>query len=94
MNAEDPVMENIPKQEEKWYYKPWAIVVAILCFGPLGLIPLWFRPRTKVYIKIGISVIVIAVTIWCARMTVATYGKLMEYYQELSLIMQDQAGKS
>lgn len=94
MNAEDPVMENIPKQEEKWYYKPWAIVVAILCFGPLGLIPLWFRPRTKAYIKIGISVVVIAATVWCARATVSTYGKLMEYYQELSLIMEDQAGKS
>ena len=96
MNKEKPeasykidIEEKPEEQKLPWYYKSWVIVIAILCFGPLGLIPLWFRPRTQVWVKVAISVIVIALTVWMTRETAAVYKRLMQSYEELGQVMQD-----
>ncbi|MFQ5952276.1 MAG: hypothetical protein ACE5JK_02605 [Candidatus Omnitrophota bacterium] len=76
--------ENTHEEEKlEWYYRGWVIAIAILCFGPLGLIPLWFRPKTKMYVKILVSVIVFALTFWVVSETAEMYKKLLEYYREL-----------
>ncbi|MCK4851782.1 MAG: hypothetical protein KAS86_01600 [Candidatus Omnitrophica bacterium] len=80
--------------DEAWYYRPWVITAAILCFGPLGLVPLWFRPGTKAYIKTGVSIAVIALTVWMATGTLEVYKEVMETYEELSLVVGDNADKS
>jgi len=88
LNPEDTF--HAPEAEtpkEEWYYRPWVIVVAIFCFGPLGLIPLWFRPRTNIYLKVFVSVIVIASTVWVTIGTVEIYKDLMERVREISAIL-------
>ena len=69
--------------EMKWYYKPWIIFFAILLFGPLGLILVWFRPNTKLSLKIVITVLVMALTAWMVYGSVTVYGKLIDYYKTL-----------
>lgn len=86
------MMEDARETQTTWYYRPWAIAAAILCFGPLGLVPLWFRPKTKLYIKTGVSIIVIVITVWVVKETAGIYKRLMEYYQELSQVMASEAG--
>jgi hypothetical protein len=71
------------KEELQWYYKSWVIIIAILCFGPLGLFPLWFRPRTKMWVKVTVSVVVIGLTVLMIQQTVEVYEKLLNYYREL-----------
>jgi len=74
-------------RKEQWYYKPWMIVLAILCCGPLGLLPLWFRPRTNIYIKIIVSVAVIAITVSLTIMTANVVKDVMALYQELGELL-------
>ncbi|HPS20909.1 MAG TPA: hypothetical protein PKY78_07995 [Candidatus Omnitrophota bacterium] len=76
------------KTNEKWYFKTWAIVVLILCVGPFGLIPLWFKPRTKLITKLFVSVLVIIGTIWFAKVSYNTATNLIEYYKQLALSLQ------
>ncbi len=81
-------LDDLRKEETmEWYYRPWMIVLAILFFGPLGLVPLWFRPKTKVYVKVLISVVVIALTFWMVRETFIVYDKMANYYKELNDLM-------
>jgi len=80
-------METIREEEKKWFYRPWVIVGAILCFGPLGLFLLWFRPRTKLYLKVLISVAVIILTVWMTQETIKVFEKLMLYYKELADVL-------
>jgi hypothetical protein len=81
-------LDDLRKEETmEWYYRPWMIVLAILFFGPLGLVPLWFRPKTKIYVKVLISVVVIALTFWMVRETFIVYDKMVNYYKELSDLM-------
>jgi hypothetical protein len=80
---EENILEKPDKEELQWYYRAWVIVIAILCFGPLGLFPLWFRPRTKMWVKVAVSVAVIALTILMIQQTAKVYEKILDYYKEL-----------
>jgi hypothetical protein len=71
------------REVRKWYFAPWAIVTLIICFGPLGLIPLWLRPKTKMYIKVLVSTAVAAATYLMMREVFWVYKTLMVYYKEL-----------
>jgi len=82
-----PNTETSRKENGQWYYRPWVIVLAILCFGPLGLLLLWFRPRTKLYLKILISVVVGILTFWMMREVYVFYKEMMLHYEELAEII-------
>jgi hypothetical protein len=84
---EVPVTGNSEDKIE-WYFRPWAIVVAIVCAGPLGLPLLWFRPRTGAWLKISVSVLVVAATIWMVVGATEYYEVMMQHMQELSAAME------
>ena len=77
-------MEETKKQQKviEWYFRPAVVVLALLVFGPLGLILVWFRPETPLGIKIGLSVAVLAVTY------LATFASV-EYYREMAALIED-----
>jgi hypothetical protein len=79
--------EENKKTVSEWYFRPWVILVAILGFGPLGLFLLWFRPETKVYLKVSISVVVIGLTIWMSIETARYYQLMVAHYEELAETM-------
>jgi len=67
----------------QWYYRPWVVFFAILLFGPLGLLLLWFRPNTKLSLRIVITVLVMSLTAWMVRESFVVYGRIIDYYKEL-----------
>jgi len=67
-----------------WYFRPWVIAASLVVFGPLGLILLWLRPATKIYIKIVISVAIIGLTVWMTVGAVKYYQTLSTYYRQLA----------
>lgn len=96
---DQPIQENLPDDNDSdipaaksegpaWYYNPWMIVVAILCFGPLALPLVWMRPNTPTYIKISATVIVVAATVWMTKGAMVFYGQLMETYNSMTSNMQ------
>lgn len=79
-------MEEIKKEKitaTAWYFRTWVIAVAIFSFGPLGLVLLWFRPKTNVYIKLLISLLVVVLTLLMVKTTVKYYQQISAYYNEL-----------
>ncbi|MGB2629639.1 MAG: hypothetical protein WBD24_06260 [Candidatus Omnitrophota bacterium] len=81
------MVESSREVEKKWFYNPWAIVTAILFFGPLALPLVWYRPRTKLYLKVLISVVVIILTVWMIQETIKVFEALMLYYKELADVL-------
>jgi len=46
-----------------WYYRTTFIVIMLATVGPFALPFLWFRPRTSLAWKLGISLLVIVSTV-------------------------------
>lgn len=85
-NASDTV-PTTEKENTAWYFRPWIIALAILGFGPLGLFLVWFRPETRLYIKILVSAVVLALTAWMTVSAYKYYDYMVNYYTELAELL-------
>jgi len=73
--------------KEKWYFKPYWLVIGFLCVGPLVLILLWLNPNFDSKSKVIISVIILVVSYLFGVLFVNSLRNLMQYYQQaLSLL--------
>ena len=67
----------------KWYFSTSAIVIALLCLGPLALPLVWLNPRYRIVTKLAATVIVIALTIFLSYLMVNIYLRLIEQVEAL-----------
>ncbi len=73
-----PATETLP-----WYFKTSTIVIAIASVGPLALPLLWWRPKTSIGWKIGLTLGVLLLSWVLYRTTMESIHTLQEYYQLL-----------
>jgi hypothetical protein len=73
------------KPKTKWYFLTSAVVIAILCIGPLALPLVWFNPRYKLATKLVVTIVVIASAILLSYLTVKIYVQLMEQVEALGI---------
>jgi uncharacterized membrane protein YvbJ len=78
-------LEGGSRQRTKWYFSTSAVVIALLCLGPLALPIVWFNPRYKIVTKVVVTIIVIAVTILCSYLITYLYGNLIKQVEELGI---------
>jgi uncharacterized membrane protein len=74
-----------PTPKTKWYYSTSAVVIGLLCLGPLALPLVWGNPKYKVIAKIIITLVVIAATIWLCQLAGQMYQRLMKQITDLGL---------
>ena len=67
----------------KWYFSTSAVVITLLCVGPLGLPLVWLHPRYKIATKLIVTATVIAVTIWACLFMKDLYVQLRTQLEDL-----------
>ncbi len=70
---------RIPVSSLPWYFRTWAIVVAIGTVGPLALPMVWWHPKWSLPLKVGITLGTLVLT-W------ATYQSLVQSLKALDEI--------
>ena len=76
--------EFLEKESQlKWYLKPYWLVIAFLCLGPLMLPLVLFQPNYSRKKKIAISVIIIVVSYFLGIVAIKTIMSIKNYYQLL-----------
>lgn len=58
---------SLHAREEKklpWYFRKTFIIIAVCCVGPFALPLIWLRPNTHLAWKIGLTLLILAVTWW------------------------------
>ncbi len=68
----------------KWYYATSAVVIALLCLGPLALPLVWLNPKYKPVTKGIVTVIVLAVTVLLMYLMGYAYSQFLEVFNQLS----------
>jgi len=71
--------------KERWYFSTSAVVIAILCVGPLALPLVWFNPKYKAVTKLVVTIAVIVLTILLCYLAVIVCVRLMEQIKELGI---------
>ncbi len=69
------------KPQNKWYFKPYWLIIAFLCVGPLALPLLWLNPGISRRKKIVISIIIIILSYFLGILVSNALKSITEYYQ-------------
>jgi predicted nucleic acid-binding Zn ribbon protein len=67
----------------QWYFRTSFIVIAFLCVGPLALPLIWWHPNMTQAWKIGVTIIILALSWLLFQATMESLHTLLEYYQLL-----------
>ena len=78
-------LDKVITSKTKWYFSTSAIVIALLCLGPLALPLVWLNHRYRIATKIVVTVIVIALSIFFCYLTMNIYLRLTEQIESLGL---------
>ena len=66
------------RPKTKWYFSTSAVVVAVLCLGPLALPLVWLNPRYKTITKVVVTVLIIALTVLLFYLVGYIYNQFMK----------------
>jgi uncharacterized membrane protein YvbJ len=66
-----------------WYFRTSSIVIALGCVGPLALPMLWWRPKTHIAWKIGLTVGILLLTWGLYLATMESIRVFEEYFKLL-----------
>jgi predicted nucleic acid-binding Zn ribbon protein len=76
-------LEKNNKPKTDWYFSTPAVVIALLCFGPLALSLVWFHPRYKIITKAVVTGLVIGLTLLAGYLIIKIYIQILESISEL-----------
>jgi hypothetical protein len=68
----------LPGSSLPWYFRTWAIVVALGSVGPLALPMVWWHPKLTVVWKITITVATLALTWVMYQSTIEAFKMLQD----------------
>jgi len=68
------------RQETKWYFKTYWIVIAFLSLGPLALPLAWFNPRFSQAKKIIITIVIIILSYYLGFVFISSLRSIKDYY--------------
>ena len=72
----------------KWYYRPFGLCIAFLCFGPFALPLVWKSPVLNNRLKIIISVLTMVFTYFLI-MHLTNFVKItVSHFQEINKVLQ------
>lgn len=78
-------LDRSAKSSTRWYFSTSAVVIALLCLGPLALPLVWLNPRYKVTVKLVVTVVIVALTVGLSYLTMNIYLRLTEQIEALAL---------
>ncbi len=79
-----PVPKKFPGDRTPWFFRKSFIIIALLSVGPLALPLIWWRPDTSRAWKIGLTIVILVLTVIAYRITVQSVQTIREYYQLLN----------
>jgi hypothetical protein len=71
----------ISEKNTKWYFRKYFIICAVCSVGPLALPLIWLRPQTTLAWKIGLTVVILVLSLILFQATMESIHTLNVYYR-------------
>ncbi len=65
-----------------WYFRTSFIVIALACVGPLALPLIWWRPKTTLAWKVGLTIGILVLS-WVLYLATMESFRILEEYSKL-----------
>jgi hypothetical protein len=78
-------LDKSSKPRAKWYFSTSAVVIALLCLGPLALPMVWLNQRYKIVTKLIITGLVIGFTVLICYLTTNVYLRFIKQIEALGI---------
>ncbi|MDD5435586.1 MAG: hypothetical protein PH343_09180 [Nitrospira sp.] len=72
---------RIAKEKLPWYFRKSFIIIAVCSVGPLALPLIWWRPKTRLEWKIGLTVVILVLSWILFQATMESIRIIKEYYK-------------
>jgi hypothetical protein len=72
-----------PSEKRPWYFRNAFIVIAVLSVGPLALPLIWWRPKTALAWKIGLTLGILALSWVFYQATMQSIEAIKEFYKAM-----------
>jgi hypothetical protein len=73
------------KPKAKWYFTTPAVVIAMVCVGPLALSLVWLNPHYKIITKVVVTGLVIALTFLLGYFAIRMYSRFLGSISEMGI---------
>lgn len=82
-------MDRVLEQGTKWYFKWWAVLVAILLFGPLAIPLVLFNPALKdrPWLKALIILATLVMTLLAIQASVEIIKEILKEARDLEKVL-------
>ena len=67
-----------------WYFRTSFVVIALASVGPLALPLIWWRPKTPLGWKIGITVAILLLSWLLYQISIESFHAIEEYFKLLN----------
>jgi hypothetical protein len=82
----DAELKGLKKNgDTKWFHKPPAVIISVLCIGPLALPLIWFNPNYSMTSKVIWTIVIIGFTLLLCIGSVGLYANLLKQIQQSGL---------
>jgi hypothetical protein len=75
---------RVAQDDLPWYFRKAFIIIAVCSVGPLALPLIWWRPKTTLAWKIGLTIGILILTYFLYVSTMASIRTIKEYYKLLN----------
>jgi len=72
------------KEKGQWYFKKSFIIFMLCSVGPLALPLIWWRPKTSLAWKVGLTVGIVVISWLLYQSTMESIHTIKEYYRLLN----------
>jgi len=68
-------------EKTPWYFRTSYIVIAVCCVGPFALPLIWWRPRTSLAWKIGLTTAILILSLFLFQTAMKSIATLKDTYK-------------
>jgi hypothetical protein len=75
---------RLEKEKGQWYFKKSFIIFMFCSVGPLALPLIWWRPKTSLAWKVGLTIGILVISWLLYQSTMESIHTIKEYYRLLN----------